>query len=237
MIAVIMAAGKGSRLSSLTKGFHKSLLHVNDKPLLFHAIDSLPNAISKIVLVVNQDEKLILKLLKERVFDKSICIVKQFVEYPGTMGTIYSARDFIDSDFLLISSDNIYSPNDFNRCLLSGINSVLFRRINRKYKQKLYPECHDSILITTLESQSFKSNCLLNTGCYYLSKMFSNWKPIKSPSATEYGIPENLIAYCNNSEIKLKPVFSRFWFPINSPVEYEIACRESSKKYRLGKLV
>ena len=52
MQAVIMAGGKGTRLSSVTKDIPKPMVQIDGKPLLEHQIDNLKeNGITDIILV------------------------------------------------------------------------------------------------------------------------------------------------------------------------------------------
>ena len=64
MIGIILAAGSGSRLFPLTKGFSKHFCPVYDKPLFYYPLSLLLLLkIKKIVIVVNKEDLKTFKII------------------------------------------------------------------------------------------------------------------------------------------------------------------------------
>ena len=75
MQAIMLAAGKGSRLGKYTKNNTKCMLEVNGKTLLERAINALLNAnINKLVMVIGYKMDNLKKYIKLKGLDKCINI-------------------------------------------------------------------------------------------------------------------------------------------------------------------
>ena len=110
MKALILAAGKGTRLRPLTNTVPKHLLPAGDKPILFHVLDYIAKAgIRDIGIVVSHDSG---PPIREAVGDgrrwqATITYVYQ-VEPKGLAHAVKMAQDFLgDSPFLMLLGDNL----------------------------------------------------------------------------------------------------------------------------------
>ena len=114
MKAILLAAGKGTRMMPLTKNLPKVLVEVNGKPFLWYVFDLLQKVgISNIGLVVGYRREKIVEFLEK--YDFNATIIEQ-QEQKGTGDAIKSARKFIGSDnFLVYHADGLYSENDVAR--------------------------------------------------------------------------------------------------------------------------
>ena len=62
MKVVLLIAGMGQRLSKKTKNIPKTLLEINNKPILFHIIDRIiDNDIKDFVVVVGYKKEIVIK--------------------------------------------------------------------------------------------------------------------------------------------------------------------------------
>jgi glucose-1-phosphate thymidylyltransferase len=108
--ALVLAAGKGTRLKPLTNVVPKHLLPVGDKPLLFHVLDYIKDAgIKDIGIVVSPDSG---PYIEEAVGDGrewggKITFILQ-AEPLGLAHAVKVARSFLgDSPFLMLLGDNL----------------------------------------------------------------------------------------------------------------------------------
>jgi len=82
MIAIILAAGRGTRLGNITKNIPKCLLKIGEKTLLDYQIDSLIHeGIKEIFLVVGYKRKEIEEHLKNKYSQIDIKIIKNVLFY------------------------------------------------------------------------------------------------------------------------------------------------------------
>ena len=108
---IILAGGKGTRMSPLTKAVNKQLLPIYDKPLIFYPLSILMLAgIKEINLIVSYDN---LEFFRKLLGDGSkwgikIFYTKQFAPNGLTEGILLS-EEFLDcSPVALILGDNLF---------------------------------------------------------------------------------------------------------------------------------
>jgi glucose-1-phosphate thymidylyltransferase len=110
MKALVLAAGKGTRLKPLTNTIPKHLLPVGDKPLLFHVLDYIRDAgIKDIGIVVSPESG---PYIKEALNSRREGRTRiQFIPQPEPLGLAHAvkvARDFLGkSPFLMLLGDNL----------------------------------------------------------------------------------------------------------------------------------
>ncbi|NIM47157.1 MAG: NTP transferase domain-containing protein [Candidatus Aenigmarchaeota archaeon] len=112
MQAVILAAGKGTRLGALTEKTPKVLLPIGDKPLLGHAIYALSeNNIKDISLIVNYRKEDIEKYFGDGSrFNVNLSYLHQDNPAGGTADALSYAGDKINNGFVLLYADVIFHP-------------------------------------------------------------------------------------------------------------------------------
>lgn len=108
--AVILAAGRGTRLGNLTKDRPKSLLPVVGKPIMVRVMDRMRDAgIKRFVVVIGPQEGEIASYLSGSWYpDTEIKFAIQATP-TGTVDALQLAAAHIDSPFLLSSVDNLTS--------------------------------------------------------------------------------------------------------------------------------
>jgi len=114
MKVVILAAGKGTRMESLTEKVPKVLVEVNGKPFLYYVLKNLQKAGYKdFCLVVGYKKEKVTEYLDQSNF--KVTIVEQ-KEQLGTGHAVLQAKEFVgEEDFLVVSGDNLFSKDDLKK--------------------------------------------------------------------------------------------------------------------------
>jgi len=111
MKAVILAAGKGTRLRPLTEDKPKVLVEVDDKPLIEYAFDSLIDiGVSEFVVVVGYKKEQLMERYDDEYRDVPITYAHQR-EQLGLAHALLTAEPYIDDDFMLMLGDNVFDAN------------------------------------------------------------------------------------------------------------------------------
>lgn len=122
--AIIMAAGKGTRMRPVTLHTPKPLVKVNGKRMIDSVIEALhKNGISEIYIVVGYLKDQFEILPKE--YENVKLIENPFYDTCNNISSLYVARDYIENAIILDGDQIIYHEKilapEFNR---SGYNAV-----------------------------------------------------------------------------------------------------------------
>jgi len=111
MHAVVLAAGKGTRLEPLTNDKPKALVKVAGKPIIEHVFDTLVGLnIDDFVVVVGHLKEQIIERYGDTYEGTPITYAHQR-EQLGLAHALLQAEPYVDEDFILMLGDNIFRAN------------------------------------------------------------------------------------------------------------------------------
>jgi choline kinase len=114
--AIILSAGKGSRLLPLTAQRPKCLIELSGRSLLEWQLDALQDAgISDIVVVTGFAEHLVAEVAARRPGVRTL--FNPFYHVADNLGSVWMARAELDRDTLLLNGDTLVSPALLRRVL------------------------------------------------------------------------------------------------------------------------
>lgn len=123
MQAVILAAGVGSRLQSLSGGKPKCLVQVGDRPIILHQLEALADHGVGPVLVVlgyRADE------VKQVIGQRAETIVNDRYEDTNSLYSLRLAREWVTGPFILLNSDLFFHPDILDRLLETSGNALAY---------------------------------------------------------------------------------------------------------------
>ncbi|RLG59438.1 hypothetical protein DRN86_04230 [Candidatus Geothermarchaeota archaeon] len=123
MQAVILAAGRGSRLGRLTEKIPKALVKVAGKPLLTHVLGNLRLVgIKEVVIVIGYLGELIKQAIGNKLADMTIRYAENPQWEKGNLYSLLAAEKYVNQDFLLCMTDHLF---DFRilRALIKSQNN------------------------------------------------------------------------------------------------------------------
>lgn len=126
IIAMIPAAGRGKRMDSLTSDLPKSMLKVNDKPIIAWHLDKIINeGINKVCIIVGYKKEILIDFVNENYNDKLDIMYTEQKELKGLghaiglgIQDIISKYSSIDKyKLLILLGDNIVKDKLSNFCM------------------------------------------------------------------------------------------------------------------------
>lgn len=238
--AMILAAGLGTRLKTLTQDKPKALVPLNGKPLLQHCIENLiANGFYHIVINVHHFGEQIIDFVKHNKFDAVIQISDERDLLMDTGGGIVKATPlFMDSKTVLVHNVDIISDVNLREMATQFIDSkddawllTQDRETNRKL---LFNDENQLVGWMNKAEQRFKwvdesKSALRQAQGPSLKEMaFSGLHFFRSDLFAEFECkPQSVIdLYLNlakNNRILSKPIQPNYWFDLGKPEQLQAA--------------
>jgi len=216
MQAVILAAGKGTRLLPLTEKIPKPLVLLNGKPILFYILESLPEEITEVIIVTGYLKEEIEKAVGNSFQGKKIIYASQG-EIKGTYGALLAAKPFLKNRFLVLGADDISSKDTIKKLIQEPLAlGYAIRKLPGK--EYLIVDIEDTSIkgFRRADEGELQNLHPMGTGYYVLNSSFWDYTPesFGEGEKREYGIPQTLKKMF--SEEKVSAVLMDDWIQINS---------------------
>lgn len=215
MKAVILAAGKGTRMMPLTEDKPKVMVEVNGKPFLSYVINNLRQAqITELCLVVGYKYQKIIRFLAEENIDATLA----FQTNPQGTGEAIQLAEFFTrgSDFIVVSGDNLFSPFDIHELANKEGNWVSGIESDTPEKYGVL-QTEENTLKQIIEKPTQYVGNLVNVGLYrFTSEIYSTLNQIGRSSRGEYELPDAINLLTKETTVSTYKL-SFFWKDFGCP--------------------
>jgi bifunctional UDP-N-acetylglucosamine pyrophosphorylase/glucosamine-1-phosphate N-acetyltransferase len=226
MQAIILAAGKGTRMRPLTYDIPKPMLPISGKPILEYTLSFLPKEIDEVIFVVNYLGEHIKKYFGNEFGGRKITYVTQET-LNGTGGAVTSCKDEIKDKFLVLMGDDLYHRDDLSEMIKYPF-SILALEVDDCSRFGVFKIDDKYHLVDIVEKPKDGGKGLANIGAYVLNKRFFDY-PLVAISETEFGLPQTLAKMAQDEDIKI--LRAHDWHPIGNPDDLEKA-EEAIKRFQ-----
>lgn len=186
MKTVIMAGGKGTRISSVAKDIPKPMIKIENKPVLEHEIDCLRDqGFKDIIITVSHLGHIIMDYFGDgskvspatgKPFGVNIEYFMEEVPL-GNAGALFQLKDKLSEDFLLLNADSIFDI-DFNRLVdyhhkKGGLVTLFTHPNNHPYDSGLIFTDDDGAVTSWLAKEDVRPDYYrnrVNAGLHVLNK-------------------------------------------------------------------
>ncbi len=208
--AIILAGGKGTRMSPLTKAVNKQLLPIYDKPLIFYPLSILMLAkIKDILIIVNKGQLNQYKKVLPDGKRLGINIVYKEQQYPkGLPDAFLLGEKFINNkNVALILGDNFFYGQNLTSKLInctklkSGAKIILHKVIKPELFGVASTSRSGKILSIKEKPKKYISDMAI-TGLYFFDKKVVEYaKKLKPSSRNELEITDLLKFYLKKKKL------------------------------------
>jgi glucose-1-phosphate thymidylyltransferase len=186
---IILAGGKGSRLSPLTKIINKQLLPLYDKPLIFYPLSVLMLAgIRDILIITNPNEEINFEKIlgNGSMFGIKITYINQNKPNGLPEAFIIGEKFINNQDVALILGDNFFYGQGFTKKLIQQTlknkgATIFLYQVNNPQDYGIV-EIKNKKIISIKEKPKFSNSKLAITGLYFFDKKVINFSKKLKPS-------------------------------------------------------
>src|SRR3989344_5630900 len=216
MQAVILAAGRGTRMNHLTNETPKPMFKVAGKNLIEHKLDDMPPEIDEVIIVVGYLGDKIKDYFGSQHKGRKISYVRQG-DLKGTGSALWLVQSLLKDRFIVMMGDDIYREEDIKRCLDNSWSILVQKSDDAKIGAKVIVGSRGEIR-DILEKTPVKVGDFNNAGMYVLGKEIFDY-PLVQIQNGEYGLPQTMLKAAKDFEIKI--VETSNWYQITSPEDVE----------------
>lgn len=217
MKAVILAAGRGTRMQSLTDALPKPMLEVSGKSLLAHKIEALPDSVDEVVMVVGYQGEVIREAFGNSYAGKRISYVVQ-EELSGTASALWCAREYLTNRFVILMGDDLYAKEDIEACLSVEGWAVLVKSTDAMASGGSMVLDENRNVVAIEEGDHTGKVGVMNTNLFALDPRVFDYPLVpKAAGSSEYGLPQTVVAASALAEIPLHAIEATFWIQVTAP--------------------
>ena len=158
MIAVIMAAGMGTRFGQMTEKIPKGFIPYNGIPMVVRSIRTLIDCgIDRIIIGTGYKKEEYESLAKD--YPQIECVFSPRYAETNSMYTLYNCRDAIgNNDFILWESDLVFEKKAITSLMECPYESAMLITPVTKFQDQYYVEMNDKCQLVNCSTDKTKIN-------------------------------------------------------------------------------
>lgn len=220
MQAVILAAGRGTRMGDLTQDLPKPLFRIGDRTRLEHTLSSLPDSVDEIILVVNYHADKIRDAIGDSYNEIPVRYVFQ-TERLGTGHAVFATREYVKGNFLVLMADDHYSKESIQLASEYPWSITVSREPVGRSDVDLTPDENGFLRPSSQSSvQNDDGTILMNTGLYSLTSAIFDHPLAPYKDTNEFSLPHTVLSLAEKYPIKI--LETKDWLQMNTPEQLEI---------------
>lgn len=217
-IAIVVAAGQGTRMRPLTETRPKPLLPVAGQSLLEHVLDACAGSVERYVIVVGYEGDQVREQVGESYASHPVDYVTQ-AEQLGTAHAVEQAREYVDERFLVLNGDVVVDPTLVAELARTEGSAMAVKPVNDP--QNYGVVTLDGTTVTdVVEKPADPPTDLANLGIYaFQPGAFEHIEATELSERGEYEITESLQRYIDAGGAVTAVEYEGPWLDVGRPWE------------------
>lgn len=223
MDAIILAAGKGTRMRPLTDNTPKPLLEVQGRPIVEWSLLNLAPIIERVIVVAKYLKPQIEAYMAQQNIISDYVMVEQLPEPLGTGHAVQVCREYLtDDDFLVMNGDDLFDGRALAKMkdvpaailALELDDPTAYAAIiqnERGYVARLHEKPPAGMYPPPVK---------VNIGAYKLNTQIFDYDIQKSERG-EYEITDYVSYLATQTDMHV--ITADFWQPVGNPADFEFA--------------
>jgi UDP-N-acetylglucosamine diphosphorylase / glucose-1-phosphate thymidylyltransferase / UDP-N-acetylgalactosamine diphosphorylase / glucosamine-1-phosphate N-acetyltransferase / galactosamine-1-phosphate N-acetyltransferase len=223
MKAIILCAGKSTRMHPLTLTRPKPLLKILNKTILSHNLEQLKGIITEAIIVVGYKKEMIIDEIGENFQGIKIAYVEQ-KEQLGTGHAVLCSKDFIKNGekFLIAPGDDLFSKKDIQNLVKYDLG-VLAKEVDDPQKWGIIVADKKGNITDIEEKPDKPKSNLASTGLMVMDyKLVNLLENLENTKRGEIEIPCAIRLLIKKEKVFCQKV-EDYWLPIGYPWHILIA--------------
>lgn len=224
MKALIMAAGKGTRISRYIEGKPKCTVNIGDITLIEYTVQELrKRGINEIALVLGYKAQ----VLEDTLNDYGVKFYyNYFYDVTNSIASAWFARDFIDNDVLMMNADVFLEDSLLDELLLEDKSPVLFADSSRKEEADYKFYFENEILLKFGKNLSGSDISGEYVGIAKIQKSFLADFHEKLENLIKKGChgmwwEDVIYSFVDDRDIYVRDIVGKFWAEVDFIEDYE----------------
>lgn len=217
MDAILLAAGKGTRMRPLTDDTPKPLLKVQDRPIMEWTLLNIAPLADRVIVVAKYLKSQIEDYMAAQTIMQDYVIVEQLPEPLGTGHAVQVCQPYLKSEhFLVLNGDDLYDPRALQRMAATAAAILTVERDDPTrfgvvvqndsgYLQRLHEKPAEGIYTPPVK---------VNIGAYKMTTQIFDYGIQKSERG-EYELTDYMTYLA--TQINVSVITTDFWQPVGNP--------------------
>ncbi|MEK7649367.1 MAG: nucleotidyltransferase family protein [Patescibacteria group bacterium] len=221
MKAIILAAGKGTRMRPLTLERPKPLVEVNKRALIEHVVSQLPRQVDELVIVVGYLGDMIREYCGDYFLGRRVTYVGDD-EIKGTYKALEKTKHLLSPGerFFVVFADDLHGADGFKECLKYD-RALLVAEVDDPRPYGVVEVDRAGHIRDIEEKPLYPKTNMVSTGVLLLDYSVFDYAPEVHSATGEYFLSHAVGQMLATKKIMAVP--SSFWHPLSTPEDIQRA--------------
>ena len=228
--AIILAAGRGTRMKSLTDDCPKPMLRVDGRPLLAHVIERMEEAgVREVLVITGYRAELVEEYFAQHPSARAVISYRLQQPQNGTGSAAFLGREFAGNDPVLMTFGDILVASQIYRDLadgLEGAEAVLaLKEVDDPYQgAAVYTEGEQVTRIIEKPPQGTSTTRWNNAGIFaFRPSIFAELERVPLSARGEYELTDAIHQLLAGDSVLHWREIKGFWRDIGRPEDLPVA--------------